>query len=534
MKKRSLTNKTSFFFFSFLFLLLLLVIISKKNTPAKDPAIPERVVTFSQEWQSLPLPFAMAKIQFYAFPEHTCSIENYGAKGDGTTLNTQAIANAIYDCTNQGGGTVRIPVGRFLTGPIRLESNVRLDIAEGAELLFSQTFTNYLPPVFSRYEGIELYNYSPLISARDCHNVAITGKGRINGNGQAWWRLKNRQLFGTKKLYQMSEAGIPSEQRIFGTERDGLRPALIEFVHCSNIELSSLTIINGPMWTIHPLYSDTILIRDITITTEGPNTDGIVIDSSRNALINNVTLNTGDDAIVIKSGADQDGRRVGIPSENIVITHCTVGQGNGGVVIGSEMSGDVRNVFVYHCHFDGTKRGLRIKSTSGRGGIVENIWMQNITMDNILNEAIFLDMLYESKNVIRSKETVLPLFRNIFFQNITCSQANDALIVAGTNTGTIENLSFNTISLHTKNGAILNNIRGLNLRDFSLETKNAPLLSLSNVQDAFLGNPTSFPSSKTFLSIEGKETSNIHLDTLYTPKKIRLGKDVSSKAISYE
>lgn len=405
------------------------------------------------------------------FPGNTCPIDRYGAIGDGTTMNTEAIASAIDDCASRGGGTVRIPEGRWLTGPIHLRSDIRIELDEGSEILFSQSFADYLPTVFSRYEGMELYNYSPLIYASDCTNIAITGKGVLDGQGSAWWSWKSRQQAGAERLYRMTEDGTPVEQRVFGTEMDALRPSFMQFMNCSGILLDGFTARNGPMWTIHPVYSSDILMRNLSIRTEGVNNDGIVIDSSERVYVENVSLDTEDDAIVIKSGLDTDGRRVGKPSQDISIRNCHVGRGNGGIVIGSEMSGDVRNISVSDCTFDGTKRGIRIKSMKGRGGTVENIRIENISMKNIEKEAILFDMRYESKNVITPTTDALPTFRNISIKNIECDQAGNAIRILGLPESPVLNTVFDTVDIRAKNGATVENVSGMTFKNVTIETE---------------------------------------------------------------
>lgn len=514
------------------FLLLVAIAITSIHQPESAPT-EEKPIAFSEDWSDYGLPFDMPEMRLFETASRICSIDAYGAVNDGETPSTEAIALAIDDCSENGGGIVRVPAGRFMTGPIRLKSGIRLDIAEGAVLLFSQDPADYLPPVFSRYEGMELYNYSPLIYANGCHDIAITGKGMIDGGGQAWWDWKRWQLSGTKKLYALSDAGIPAEERVFGTIEDGLRPSLIQFVSCERIRLEGFTVKNGPMWTIHPIYSKDILIRDIAIETEGPNNDGIVIDSSKDVLIERVRLDTEDDAIVIKSGVDKDGQRVGIPSENIVIRDCAVGRGNGGVVIGSEMSGGVRNVSVAHCRFDGTKRGFRMKSAPGRGGIVENIWVEDIEMNGILAEAIFLNMFYDSKNVVRPTTADPPVFRNISFKDITCSQANDAISIVGADDSFIRNISFENIRMRSRNGFSMRNVAEARFENIDIQSANRPGIRAANIQNATFANPSSAPSSRPSVIIEGSLSAGISFGTGYPSASVRLGKGARRASVTY-
>lgn len=493
-------------------------------------SVSERPVFFSQDWQDFALPFTMPPILLYASPDHTCPIGAYGAKADGTTLNTDALTKAIADCSAQGGGTVVVPPGRYLTGPIHLASNITLHIEKGAELLFSQNADDYLPPVFSRYEGMEYYGYSPFIYARDCHDIALTGEGTINGQGQTWWEWKRWQQAGAKRLYALATAGVPPEERVFDTVKDGLRPSLIGLVNCERIRIEGVTIKNGPQWTIHPLYSRNILIRGVTVATDGPNTDGIVIDSSENVLIEQVRVDAGDDAIVIKSGVDTDGKRVSRPAQNIVIRNCIVGRGNGGVVIGSEMSGDVRNMSVSHCQFDGTKRGVRVKSAPGRGGIIENIWFEDITMQNILSEAIFLNMFYDSKNVVRPSSTDAPVFRNFFFKNITARSENDALIAIGAADSPISNLRFENVTLTAARGLRMENVATLDIQGLTLHVTYQPTITLQDVAHATFAD--SHSSKKPSVTVSGRQSQDIHFADTFPLSSLRIGKEVPLHAVT--
>ena len=292
-----------------------------------------------------------------------------------------------------------VPAGRWVTGPIHLASNIHLHLAEGAELLFSQDFADYLPVVFSRWEGLELMNYSPLVYAKDCENVAITGKGKLDGRGQAWWPWKKTQKDAAKRLYDMASAGTPPEKRVFGTPGD-LRPSFIQTVGCKNVLVEGVTISSGPMWTIHPVYSENVIVRRVTVLTDGPNNDGLNPDSSKNVLVEDSFFSTGDDCVVIKSGLNEDGWRVGRPSENIVVRRLRGQRGHGGVVIGSEMSGGVRNVFVNDCEFVGTDRGLRIKSMRGRGGVIENMYYQNVRHLDLRLLDVELTTFYGSSTLV--------------------------------------------------------------------------------------------------------------------------------------
>lgn len=415
--------------------------IERKNAPLED-------ITFD-----LPV------ITSLSFPEKECLITSYGAKSDEITDNTEAIRRAIADCSSKGGGKVVVPNGNFLTGPIVLKNNINLFLEKDARINFSREFSHYLPVVFTRFEGLELYNYSPLIYAFDAHNIAITGEGTINGNGDAWWEWKNRQGTAIKKLYDLTLTNTPPQKRIFGTEEDAIRPSFIEFVRSKDILLNGVTFINSPAWSIHPLYSENIHIQNIKVDSDGPNTDGIVIDSSRNVIVEKNFINSGDDAIVIKSGKDADGLRVNEPSENIVIRDNTIKNGHSGFAIGSEMSGSVRNVLFEDNTIDRVDFGLQIKSMRGRGGIVENIWMRNIDIRRTSKHTILVDMQYGTP--IDPPSPLLPVFRNISFQNISCKRTGNALMFRGLEESKIQDIHLNNITISAKENIQPENIETL-------------------------------------------------------------------------
>ncbi|MCK4635632.1 MAG: glycoside hydrolase family 28 protein [Candidatus Moranbacteria bacterium] len=357
-----------------------------------------------------------------------------GAK-EGEKQNFQAFQKAVEDCSNKGGGTVKIPAGEWkVGGPIHLKSNINLHLEENAVISFSSNPDDFLPVVKTRYAGLELYNYSPMIYALDCENIAITGKGTIRGITEPNnWKpfIKNKKK-AEKRLYKMANNNIPLEERIFGTVEDSLRPSMIQPYNCNNILIEGIKIEEGPMWTLHVLYTNNLIIRDLNIETRSTNNDGIVIDSSTNVLIENNNLATGDDAIAIKSGKDRDGWRVGKPSENIVIRNNKVTEAHAGVAIGSEMSGDVRNVLIENLNVEQADRGIRIKSRVGRGGTVENILVQNSIIKNSgRKEPLQINFDYGSKST-QPKTKKKPEIRNVEFRNIEIdSDAENAIEIVG-------------------------------------------------------------------------------------------------------
>ena len=417
------------------------------------------------------------------FPSQRFYITDYGAKPVAGYDNRRAIQSAIDACSSKGGGTVVIPEGRWMTSFLTLRSHVNLHLQEGAELFFSDSIALYAVPVFTRWEGIECMNYHPLIYARDAEDIAVTGRGKITGNGEKWWWMKKVQIKTLSKLYDQVQAGVPPEERICLDYEGGslLRPSLIQTVNCRNVLIDSIEVRSGPMWTLHFVYCENVIARNIRVITAGPNNDGITPDASKKVLIENCFFSTGDDCVVIKSGLNEDGWRVGKASERIVIRNCLTVKGHGGVVIGSEMSGGVRNVYARDCDFRHTLTGLRIKSMPGRGGVVENIWFENIRMDSIEKDAIRINMNYGASS-IAPRTRKLPLFRNFFFDGITSVYAGHSIMATGLDTQKIENLTFRNLRMKDRKGSLLTNVRGCLFDSVFIESSNDPPVLLKNCE----------------------------------------------------
>ena len=420
-------------------------------------------------------PFTMPQLQRPVFPDRTFPITAFGAKGDGGTKNTKAFAEAIAACHAAGGGRVVVPAGKWLTGAIHLKSNVNLHMLEGAEIHFSDDPADYLPVVFTRWAGFEVINYSPLIYAHECENIAITGPGRLYGHGEKWWPWAKRLDEGKvvfPGLQAQVERGTPASERIYGDPDKGLRPQFICPINCRNVLLEGFTIAEaGPFWTIHLVYCENVIARGLTILTKQkpgglkqPNTDGLNLDSSRNVLVEYCFFDVGDDAVCLKSGINEDGRRVGRPTENVVVRHVTANWCHGGIVIGSEMSGGVRNVLAHDCRFEGSNVGIRLKSNAARGGVVENIHYRDITMRDIKTDAIQLITDYTAWGAA-GKAAHHPTFRNITFRNVTCDSARRAAIVQATAHKPVQNLLLENVSITAKSGLHFEWVQGLKLRN---------------------------------------------------------------------
>lgn len=410
------------------------------------------------------------------FPARDFVLTTYGAVGDGQTDCTAAFQKAVAACHAEGGGRIVVPAGTYLTGAIHLKSNVNLHVSKDATILFSQDTRKYLPVVHTRFEGVECMNYSPFIYAYEQENIAITGSGVIDGNAgvAVWWPWKGKKEYGWKegapngeadvaKLFQMAEEGVPVHERIFG-EGHFIRPNFIQPYKCKNVLIDSVTLKRSPMWEIHPVLCENVTISNVNVITHGPNNDGCNPESSQNVLIKNCYFDTGDDCIAIKSGRNADGRRLNVPSENIVIQGCRMKDGHGGVVIGSEASGSVRNVFAEDCVMDSPnlERVLRIKTNSRRGGVIEKIYMRNVAVGEVSDAVIWVDFFYGEGD----SGPHLPLVRDIYVSNITSKKSNYALFLKAYERAPISNLNIANCRFEgVARGNVLSHYRGLKMRN---------------------------------------------------------------------
>jgi polygalacturonase len=377
----------------------------------------------------------LARILPPVFPAQDFVVTNYGAVGDGTTDCTAAFSSAIAACNGAGGGRVVVPAGTFLTGAIHLLGNVNLYVAQGGKILFSTNTNAYLPVVFTRYQGIELMNYSPFIYAYGQTNIAITGPGTIDGQAQnsVWYNWKNLLTADEQLLWNMGSTNMPVAQRIFGPGHY-LRPTFIQPVHCQNILIDGITVLNSPMWTVTPLYCTNVTVCGVTVinSSSSPNTDSCDPDSCTDVLIRNSSFSDGDDCIAIKSGRDQDGLRVNLPSQNIVIQNCQFQNGHGGVTLGSEESGGVTNVFAENCAFNSTslETVLRLKTNTARGGYMENIYVRNCMTKTATQTGIYMTMQYTSSSPANTG-TNTPVVRNIDVRDCAFANVAQAVFLQG-------------------------------------------------------------------------------------------------------
>jgi len=373
------------------------------------------------------VPEILKQIVVPQFPDRDYIITDFGAVGDGKTDCRPAFVKAIKQCNQDGGGRVVVPKGVFFVkGPIHLKSHVNLYLSQGATIKFSDNPDDYLPVVLTKWEGTELFNYSPLIYAYQVTDIAITGKGTIDGNaknGFATW--KPNQKADQRLLRQMGNDGVPVNERVFG-KGHWLRPSMIQPYGCKNVLIEGITILDSPFWVIHPTFCMNVTVRNVHVESWNKNNDGCDPDASVNVLIENCTFHTGDDGVAIKSGRDQDGWRIGQATENVVIRNCDIGAIANGLCIGSEMSGGVRNVYMENCRVDSALSTVYFKSNLDRGGTIENIRVRNVTVDRAKGAFIRFETNYKGHR----GNHYPPVFRNFVLENIICNKAENYAIFA--------------------------------------------------------------------------------------------------------
>jgi polygalacturonase len=519
-------------------------------------------------WQHLP------HAALPTFKRDTINILKFGAKADGLTLNTKSINNAIAACSAKGGGVVLIPQGLWVTGPIVMKSNVNLHVSRAALLQFTDDKKQYLL-VEGNYEGhVAVRNQSP-ISGTDLTNIAITGEGIIDGHGEVWraiskdrltdgeWQRlvasggmlsENSKMWYPSQSYangiKTPDAGVLSNGKTikdFETMKDFFRPNLLVLTNCKKVLLQDVTFQNSPAWCLHTLLCEDLSLKDVHVRNpwNAQNGDGIDVESCKNVLIEGSTFDAGDDGICIKSGRDEEGRRRGKPTENVVVRNNVVYRAHGGFVIGSEMSGGARNIFVSDCTFIGTDVGLRFKTTRGRGGIVEKIYIKNISMKNIVTNAILFDMYYGGKSpgedATDIKEVLLPVteatpqFKDFYVNNVVCNGAARALEVRGLPEMSIKNIHLENLVLKTTKGVDITEGEGISLKNVYLDcTDTNPLINISNSRQVTLDNVT-YAKADLLFKIDGKRSADIKV--LNTPvdkaaNKIEFKGDINHNVIN--
>ena len=497
-------------------------------------------------------------------PNRTVSVLEYGGVGDGHTDNTDAFRTAIQACASAGGGKVIIPPGVWLTGPIALRSRIELHAEAGAFIIFSKRFADY-PLVLSSYEGKQTVRCQSPLDGEGLEDIAITGRGIFDGGGEAWrpvkrWKMTERQWNelvrsggvvdedgiwwptqaakdGAAVVARLEREGVTDVER-YEAARDYLRPNLLSLRRCRRVLLDGPTFQNSAAWCLHPWASEHITVRNATVRNPwyAQNGDGLDIDSCRHVVVEDCAFDVGDDAICLKSGKDEAGRRLGLPSEHIAIRNCTVYHGHGGIVVGSEMSGGVRDVYVSDCTFIGTDIGIRFKSCRGRGGVVENIVIERVRMREIVGEAISFNLYYEGKSGsgAMGDETALPvteetpMFRNIRIQHVVCQGAENALLINGLPEMPVFDFELRDSVISSKQGVISRYAQSLNLHNVKLRVQGQPLVTLHQCRNVRLAEVTGegAPDDGRLLHVTGSLTEAIECFLAAAPGTPRLA-DVS-------
>ncbi len=449
------------------------------------------------------VPFDMAKVEQPLFPDYRVSIVDFGAVSGSRSLNTDAINGAIRHVNERGGGVVVIPAGMWVTGPIELLSNVCLHTESNAFVLFSPDYSLYTMSANENSGGMKSRSLSP-IRAYKAENIAITGRGVFDGNGNVWRMVKRGKMTDNQWQKLISSGGVLTDggKVWYPTEalaRRDTRPNMIRLWECKRVLLQGVTFRNSPAWCVHPIHCEELIMSGISIINPwyAQNGDAIDVESCNRVVIYNCTIDAGDDAICIKSGKDEAGRRRGWPCQNVVARDNVVYHGHGGFVVGSEMSGGVKNIYIDNCTFIGTDVGLRFKSTRGRGGVVENIYCNRINMFDIANECLLFDLYYGVKNADMSAakpvDDSTPEFRNIYISNLSCIGGGRAMFFNGLPEKPISNITLRDVTfIGTREGALLRQSENVVMENVSVECKEGAPFALQNVSNAII-NDTSIP-----------------------------------------
>lgn len=499
--------------------------------------------TSKYSWSNLP------KAAVPVFKTDTFNIVKYGAVADGITLNTKAINAAIVACSSKGGGVVLIPQGLWMTGPIVLKSNVNLYVSRAAMVQFTDDKSQY-PLVEGNYEGhAAVRNQSP-VSGTDLENIAITGGGVLDGNGTGVWRAIGKDRLTESDWKQLVASGgtvsengktwYPSEGYAKGNAikdvsviqagkkladyeqyKDFFRPNMVVLTSCKKVLLSGTTFQNSPNWCLHTLMCEDLTLNDVHVRNpwNAQNGDAIDVESCKNVLIENSTFDAGDDGLCIKSGRDEEGRKRGMPTENVLLKNNIVYRAHGGFVIGSEMSGGARNIFVTDCTFIGTDIGLRFKTARGRGGVVENIYIKNISMRNILGEAILFDMYYMSKGGTKEVPPVsdaTPQFKNFYVSNVVCNGAGKAILVRGLPEMSIKNIYLENMVIKANKGVELIEANNISLKNITLESNDTkPLINIDNGTNIVLDG-IKYAGAEQLITVNGERSGNVTISNTNT------------------
>ncbi|PJJ60808.1 glycoside hydrolase family 28 protein [Hymenobacter chitinivorans] len=513
-----------------------------------------------------------------SFRTDTLSILKFGAVSDGLTK-TNAIQQAIDASSKAGGGVVLVPRGHWLTAPIEMRSNVNLHLAAGAYVQFSSQRADY-HLIKTSWEGVEAVRNQAQIYGRDLENFAITGKGVFDGDGGTWRIVKKSKLTETQWKRLVESGGVtnekkdtwyPSAQSLKGSTipeafylkpgkdvkdyeeiKDFLRPDMLVLDHCKRLMLEGVTFQNSPAWSLHPLMSEDITVRNVTVLNPeyGQNTDAIDLESCKNGIVEGCTFDVGDDGICIKSGRDEQGRKRGMPTENFIIRDTKVYHAHGGFVIGSEMSGGARNIYAYNLTFMGTDVGLRFKAARGRGGVVENIYINNVNMKNIVAQAVIFDLYYMAKDPVAlvgesSAPPVIkaeplnegtPQFRHIDIRNITCDGADVGIMMRGLPEMPLRDITIENAVLQSDKGLVCIEAEDIRLKNVTLLSKNTmPVMEVQNSKDISLDGIKYTPGATLLMRVTGDRAKNVKLantDTKAAKKDVEFGDKVSKKTVT--
>jgi len=519
--------------------------------------------------------FQMPRVQEPVIPPNTVTITDFGAISGGQILCTRAFAEAIEAVSKKGGGKVIIPRGLWLTGPITLKSNIELYSETGALVVFS-TDKNLYPLIETNFEGYNTYRCISPINGRNLENIAFTGKGIFDGSGDVWRAVKKDKLTDQQWNKLVASGGVaigktwyPSQQFINGEKvaemnvprnlktkaefeqvKDFLRPVMISLVSCKKVLIDGPTFQNSPAWCIHPLLCEDFILRNATVRNPwySQNGDGIDIESCKNSLIHDSNFDVGDDAICIKSGKDKEGRDRGVPNENLIVKNCIVYHGHGGVTVGSEMSGGVRNLHVSNCTFLGTDVGLRFKSNRGRGGVVENIYISNVEMINIPTQAISFNLYYSGKSPSDDSEIsdngtamkLLPVteetpqFKNIFIHDVNCKGAYQGIFLQGLPEMMLENVQLENIKMEADYGLICSDAKNIKIKNLTFKTKNTPAINLKNSTNITIDGFVTSNEASPLIHVSGSRTGNTILKNVVITnpdKQVIIEKEVSKDLI---
>lgn len=499
---------------------------------------PEKV-TKSGEEEFFKAPFEMRVIEAPIFPDRVFNIMDFGAVNDSISLIEHAFSDAISACNEAGGGMVFVPKGKWLTVPIELKSNVNLYLDSCATVIFTSDKQYFFRDSVSRKLG-DLSNPISPIYANNCTNIAITGSGTLDGNGLGWWPLQDiwwnqHKSYFPQELFETAWEGVSrsiTPEISLNMQRSSpvsqsfppdpkfieRRPKMLQPVNCSNILFEGIKIINSPMWTINPVMCENLIIRNVTIRATNdspnpwtPNTDGINPESCKNVLIENCDIDTGDDSFAIKSGKDKEGRERGKPSQNIIIRNCIAKR----ISIGSEMSGGIRNVYVHDIKILGNEnRMIHLKTRRGRGGVVENIWMENISADSVSSEAVLINMTYWNTYDPAPYEPVserTPKFRNIHFRNISCRSAGTPVSILGLSEMPVDSISFSNIHIGSKNGIICRNAQHVKFDNIQMDVLNVPAFLIDSCMNLSVLNTEIKTDFTPSIIIKNRGSRNINL-----------------------